>query len=609
MKGNRFFKILAAAVILSLLMIAIPITPALGAPLISLSTSSGYVGDSVTVTGLELTPGETYTVTFAYGTSFGQTVASGTVSGTTLSRSFAVPAVPRDSYTVRVVASVSGEFTPSFTVSPEIVLEDDDGYVGDTVTVNGTGFGVSKSITLYYGTTSIDTDITDSDGTFEDFTFTIPASTEGNHTVKVQETVATTNYATDVFTVIPKITIDPTSGAVDVEVTITGTGFESNSDITVYFDSSDITDDISGDDDTNSSGSFECTFDVPEASRGSHTVKVQDEDDNYATATFTVSASITIDPESGPSGTTVTVTGTGFGASKTITIKYNDTTVTTDPTTVTTNSAGYFTADFDVPVGAAGTYEVEVSDGTTTVTADFESITDATISQTTTTSAPGNVGMTLTITGVGFLPSHEITITYASDPVVFTTTSLADGSFSYSLTVPASEGGAHTITVTDGVNSKVFDFVMESNPPAVPVLVSPLVGEKADSETVFDWSTVQDVSPQSNPVTYDLQLATSDSFSASTLIIDETGLTESTYTILPEDKLESTGKDEPYYWRVRAVDAASNASAWSATSNFYVGWSFEFTGWVVYVAIALAAVIFFFLGLWLGRRSGGGEYY
>ena len=51
MKHIRFFRILALAVILTLLMIAIPVTPALAAESINVSPSSGTIGDYVEVEG------------------------------------------------------------------------------------------------------------------------------------------------------------------------------------------------------------------------------------------------------------------------------------------------------------------------------------------------------------------------------------------------------------------------------------------------------------------------------------------------------------------------------------------------------------------------------
>jgi len=595
---------MAAAVILALLMLAIPITPALGftgvIDITSPVTDTGPVGTTVTLSCSGFTASLTYTVYFD-----GVSVATGSTGTGTFTATFAVPTRPRGGYDVTVATTSDTSNTETFTVTPEVTTNVSTANVGDTVTVDGTGFKASDTITIYYDTTNVGTKTVDSYGTFDDFTFTVPASTEGTHTIKGRDDVGdspTVNLEID-----PKITINPTSGAVGDTITVSGNGFDGGSTVTISFDGVSQTTAS-----TDSSGTFpSTTFTVPEASRGSHTVRGQDVGGNYATATFTVSAKITLNPTSGPSGTTVTVTGSGFGASQTITIKYNNVAVTTDPSTVTTNSAGYFTADFTVPVGEAGTYAVAANDtSANTATADFESTTSATISQTTTTTAPGNVGMTLTITGVGFTPETTVTVTYATDPVVLATVlTNPSGNFSATFTIPPSLGGEHVITVSDGTITMTFDFFMEENAPPIPALVLPLVGEKADSETVFDWETVLDASPASNPVTYDLQVATSQTFGVATLIINETGLEESTYTILPEDKLESTGEDEPYYWRVRAVDAASNESVWSEASTFTVGFSLEITGWLMYVIMAAIAVAFFFLGFWLGRRSGGASYY
>jgi hypothetical protein len=251
----------------------------------------------------------------------------------------------------------------------------------------------------------------------------------------------------------------------------------------------------------------------------------------------------------------------------------------------------------------AGTYVVEATDGTNMATADFVSTTDATISQTTTTAAPGHVGMELTITGTGFKANATVTVTYETAPVTLATVPTdASGNFTADITIPTSLGGAHTITVSDGTISKVFDFYMELEAPLVPALLLPLADEKAESEAMFDWGDVTDAS---EPVTYDLQVATDATFSSTAIVVQKEGLTESEYTLLEAEKLESTGQDEPYYWRVRAVDAASNASGWSVASTFYVGFTFEFTGWVVYVTMGVIAVAFFFLGFWLGKRRSG----
>ena len=126
----------------------------------------------------------------------------------------------------------------------------------------------------------------------------------------------------------------------------------------------------------------------------------------------------------------------------------------------------------------------------------------------------------------------------------------------------------------------------------------PEANTKADSVAYLDWGGVTDDSG----VTYTLQIATDDDFTTPVLL-EKAGLTQSEYTLTEEEKLESVGEDAPYYWRVRAVDGASNEGAWSATGAFHVGSSLSLPGWAKYTLIAVGGVAIGFLGFWLGRRS------
>ena len=51
MKYNKIFRTLAFAIILTLLMVAIPVTPALAAESLSVSPTKGAVGDEIDVSG------------------------------------------------------------------------------------------------------------------------------------------------------------------------------------------------------------------------------------------------------------------------------------------------------------------------------------------------------------------------------------------------------------------------------------------------------------------------------------------------------------------------------------------------------------------------------
>ena len=90
-------------------------------------------------------------------------------------------------------------------------------------------------------------------------------------------------------------------------------------------------------------------------------------------------------------------------------------------------------------------------------------------------------------------------------------------------------------------------------------------------------------------------------------MLKKEGLTTSAYTLTDAEKLKSTKKEAPYYWRLRAVDAASNASGWTTPGTFYVGFIFpELKGWLLYGLIGAGVLLLFFLGFRAGRKSKGG---
>jgi hypothetical protein len=615
-KYNRVFRTLVFTIILSLLMIAVTATPAL-AQTVDVYPASGPVGTTITVTGTGFTPTTGGWVWFDSDNdsvrdtgepqrSVTTTAAGAIPAGITLT----VPTVTRGTYQVQadIPTGAPIETSSTFDVTPQITLSPSSGYVGDTVTVSGSGFNAG-SVTIYFDTTNVRNATANASGTFSSATFTVPESYRGDHTVK--GTDASGSSPTVDFTVSQKITVTPASGGVGDTVSINGSGFAASSTITFYFDTASV----SGTTPTNNKGSFTFnTFTIPSSSRGSHTIKARDDSGNYATAAFTVAHKITIAPTSGVSGTKVTVKGTGFSASQPITIRYRDVAVTTTPASISTDANGSFTASFTVPAGLAGTYPVEVSDGTYTASANFTATIEVTITPTSEAS-PGHVGMEITISGTGFKPSSQITITYVATPPVtpFTTTSGADGSFSYTFTVPPSKAGPHTITASDGTNTLQATFIMELTAPAAPKPLLPAADGKAKSTANFKWEGVtKDVNgadEKSTPITYDLQIATDKDFTK--ILLEKTGLTTSAYTLTDAEKLKSTNKDAPYYWRIRAIDAASNASDWSGAGTFYVGFIFpEIKGGLLYGLIGAGVLLLFFLGFWAGRKSkgGGSEY-
>src|SRR2546427_796900 len=111
-------------------------------------------------------------------------------------------------------------------------------------------------------------------------------------------------------------------------------------------------------------------------------------------------STISLDPTSGPVGTTVTVTGTLFFPNSDVTVSYDGTAVATNPSTITTDLAGGFTATFTVPTSTAGSHTVEAKDTASdsasaqfTVTSNAASATTSGVSATP-PSAPQNLQAT-----------------------------------------------------------------------------------------------------------------------------------------------------------------------------------------------------------------------
>lgn len=595
MKQSRIFRILVMVIIiLSLLIVAIPATPVLAAS-ITLDPVKGPPGTVVTVTGTGFTAGHIIDIQFQW-SSLGQTIV--VPANGIFTASFTVPekdpdASPYPYFLVQAwnYTTDSLQVTANFTMTgyAEITIDPEEGPVGTEVEISGEGFDSKEDIEVFWDDEDDELDIIDGDeksdsvGEFEDTIIEIPESTAGEHKIIVIGKDSG-NTAEAEFTVEPEITIDPTSGSSGIEVTVSGTGFGSRSDVTIYFNGKEVTDDT-----TDRDGSFTATFTVPEAAPGTHTIDAEDEDRNTATAEFTTAAKSAINPTTGKVGSAVTVTGTGFKANGTVVISFDNIQVAA----VTADSSGAFSATFNAPPSTKGMHNITASDGLSTISSGtFEIQTTASLDQ-----ATGNVGTKLTITGNGF--SGQVTVKY-DDKVIATSTADSSGVFSTSVSAPASTKGDHTITISDDTSTITQTFTMESEAPPIPELLLPEPDTKPKEPIHLDWEDVTDPSP---PVIYILQIATDKNFSKNSIVLEKAGLTDSEYTLTEEEKLEPAKKDAPYYWRVKAIDGASNESDWSKPRAFNTGFTFTMSGWLRYLLISLGALVLFIFGMWVGRRT------
>ena len=472
--------------------------------------------------------------------------------------------------------------------APEIVLSPTSGALGTEVTVSGINYESYRgdNISIYFDGREMDTLVVPDSG---DFTadFVVPDdAVPGRFYVSVRDELDNQLGTRRPF-IIEEIGIElyPQDGAVGTEVTITGKGSYASEEVAVYYNGVRIDD---GAEVASPVGEFGYSFVIPESAAGDHEVRVEDALGNSDEADFKVIPSIALVPSSGAIGDEVTVNGAGFGNRIDVAVYFDKAEVARDRS----NRYGSFEASFNVPVMPPGNYEIKAEDDD-----DNRSKAQFTISAGIDLSQyEGNVGTMLTVSGIGFLVNRGVTVAY-DDIQIATADTDGNGAFSVAFVVPASIGGNHTITVGDGTSVVTRIFAMESEAPPVPRPLLPEEGGKSKAEAYFDWEDVDDPSG----VAYTLNIAIDADFSY--IVLEREGLTSSDYLLTVEEKLSPTKKDAPYYWRVKAVDGASNGSGWSTPGSFYVSSGFAITGTTKNVLIGLGVAGGVFLGFWLGRRT------
>ena len=519
---------------------------------------------------------------------------------------------------------------PTHAAGESIGLHPNQGRIGDRIEVEGKNFDPSTVLRLYFSSEKADEDdlidfdittyeqiltvTTDSEGSFvKTYTFTLPdALTDGDVIEDVHGGIyyvyavylhSEFIVAIKGFTVLNgEIELDLEEGTVGTEVTISGVGLRPEQQITITYDDDEIAI-ASGDNQTDGEGSFTCTIIIPESPSGSHIIIVADVSGNKPEAEFSVQPDITIDPTTQAAGAEINISGTGFGKRKIITITFDGYEIPTTPETLSANNLGSFSGSCMVPFrDSLGISIIEALDSSCIgTTVELTVLAGISVSPTTSSTSPGHVGVEITLLGTAFTPNTTVTVTYSNndETIPIDTTSTDDyGSFLLHFDVPPSLAGSHDIIVTDGVSTVTAAFFMESQLPPMPIPLLPEGGSTAEAETHFDWEEVEDIS---QPITYTLQVATDKDFTS--IVLEKEGLTQTEYTLTAEEMLASTEKTAPYYWRVKAVDGASNESAWTYQMSFYVGVSWTaLPSWAWYILYALGAVLLAILGFWLRKR-------
>jgi hypothetical protein len=552
-------------------------------PQIFVDTTAGMIADQINISGNGFSPSQKISIYFDT-----SVIASVTTDSQGMFSNMAVTIPQATAGNHIILAKDASGSTPgvTFSINPKITLSANEITVGSTIIVSGIGFASSKTIRVLIDNRPVSgTIVSDSSGKFTGFNLKIPEIIGGTHTVTASDSLD--NAAKNDFSVGPSISINPDHGAVGTNVTVTGNGFLSVTDnpITITYNGIAVT--------TNPevvtagiNGNFGVTFEIPPGTGSAGTITASDRFSTLST-NFNNTATITVNPLSGHVGTTIIASGIGFKNNTAIKITYDNTDVGTE----TTDADGKFTTTFSVLDSTTGKHQITITDQVSTLKSVF-SVTP----EVKTSISSGSVGQDVSASGTGFAASSNITVNYDYNQVTTTATD-KNGTFTVTFKVPASEGGNHQFTFTDGANTITSDFSMDSTPPPAPKLLSPGSLTQASATPTLKWQDVTDPSG----VTYTLQIAKDATFSV--LMLQKDGLKQSEYTLTSQEVLGNVSQNTPYYWRVKAIDGANNQSDWSTPFTFYVGTVLKPSNYaLILVGICIVVGVIAFMAEWLRRR-------
>jgi hypothetical protein len=296
-------------------------------PFVKIDPEEGPVGTEVTFKGYGFSNGQSIRVTLFQGEvkkGEEKTATANTVGSWTMS--YTIPHTPAGGYIFVVEAKEGTDFWPFlykyFKVIPKITVTPDSGTVGQAIKVDGTGFASKEGgIKITFdGEVRRENILAGVDGSWTDY-IAVPIHTCGRYLIDASGTSTRARDVEDVtFTLVPGISVEPTSVHVGDAITVRGGGFvPGETGIQVYFDGmvvtpTTITADIYG--------CWESSFTLPSSTYGSHTVSASGATTQPAvTTTLNTKAKIEgLSPVEGAPGDFVSLGGSGFSGNKKLTV-------------------------------------------------------------------------------------------------------------------------------------------------------------------------------------------------------------------------------------------------------------------------------------------------
>jgi len=262
-------------------------------PKIDTSPASGWVGAVVGIAGSGFASGETnIKVTYDGVTVKTSIFADGKGSWQS---TFSIPTSAKGSHEINAFGAVTPDgdvMKANFNVSPAIKLELTSGYlggtinVGDSLWVSGVGFEANEtSIKVTFDGTLVASNIVaDTKGSWSD-RLEVPPCAKGEHAINASgETTKASDIIDATVIISPEIELSPTSGAIDTDITVQGTGFSANQIIAISYDGAKVNTSTA----TDAKGEFTTSFKIPKSKAGDHTVTVTDAKASVFSASLSV---------------------------------------------------------------------------------------------------------------------------------------------------------------------------------------------------------------------------------------------------------------------------------------------------------------------------------
>jgi hypothetical protein len=528
-----------------------------------------------------------------------------------------------------ITTAFYGLVTAQVHAATSISLSPVAGTIYSKATLTGDGF-IGKLATIYWDDKRLVQNVPVSKAGQIDFTFEIPLSSKGEHTIKVTDDSNWANInATSSFSVKPSVTIEPPWGKPVASMTIAGTGFApGEGNIKATWEGKPLTKaPIVAD----RSGTWYANFEVPYAAKGEYTISAQGDATSSAEVTellFTVAPFCKATPLSGPIGTKILVTGVGFRAGE------DGMTFTWDGPILDTNFVaqpnGSFAVTLVAPPSTKGRHIIGIYGSSFTpkgIVPDIEFEVTPNIKLT-----PSDLinSRDVLVEGYGFNGAESVAISYDKATTGVSANTDAKGNFSATFQAPVGPGKDHQVTATGNKGALAqANYTSLSIAPPAPQLLYPGPGAKIQTSTsvldviigmlkyfggVFDalagsggkagdsaltamnWSTAGD----QTALKYTLQISRTADFS--TVIFTKDGIPGAAYS-LTRSNLPQAGA---YYWRVKA----SNNTGTSPWSN---SWTFEILpasplilAFSITVIILLISIIVFGIIALVNRQRYGG---